>query len=409
MKILVADDQARRYGRLIESLANIGVERGDIEIVPSANDARSCLEVTHFDLLILDILLPLWPEGDPDIRHSLDLLLELHEGDNLKRPGRILGITSDKSVANAVEEKFDEWTWTILQFSESNDGWVHKAVNCVRYIQTDGEVSVVEKSTHRVDLAIICALEKPELEEVLKLPWNWSAARPLDDVTFIHDGHFEVCGRIITVCATFAPRMGMVSTALRSANIISLLRPRLIAMCGICAGVAGKVNYGDVLLADPAWDFQSGKRVRDKENTQFSIAPHQLHTPVSIRAHVEQLRGDKEAMAQIATKFDGDESAIIPKVLIGPVASGSAVLADGEVVNEIKSQHRELLGVEMEIYGMYAAAYGSSRPQPLPFALKAVCDFADPDKKDKHQRYAAYTSANVLRLLMERFGNRLLD
>ena len=202
--------------------------------------------------------------------------------------------------------------------------------------------------------------------------------------------------------------MGMVSTALRSAALISLLRPRLIAMCGICAGVKGKVNIGDVLLADPAWDFQSGKRVRDKENTQFSISPHQLYPPALVRTHLEQIRGEKGALRDIAAQYYEDAPSIL-QVVIGPVASGSAVLADGEVVNEIKAQHRDLIGVEMEVYGMYAAAYGASKPQPLPFALKAVCDFADPDKEDKHQRYAAYTSANVLRLLMEKFGQRLLD
>jgi len=259
-------------------------------------------------------------------------------------------------------------------------------------------------------LAIVCALEKPELEEVLKLPWNWSSPRPLDDITFVRDGNFMVEGRKITVCATFAPRMGMVSTALRSAAIISMLRPRLIAMCGICAGVKSKVGYGDVLLADPAWDFQSGKRVLDKDNAKFSIAPHHLPTHVSVRTHVEQIRGDQEALAKIASEYGGDlNQRNVPQVIIGPVASGSAVLADGEVIEEIKAQHRELIGVEMEIYGMYAAAHSASKPQPKPFALKAVCDFADPDKKDEYQRYAAYTSANVLRLLMEKFGPRLLD
>ena len=111
---------------------------------------------------------------------------------------------------------------------------------------------------------------------------------------------------------------------------------------------------------------------------------------------------------KVATDY-GRDAPRPPRVVIGPVASGSAVLADGEVVHEIKAQHRDLIGIEMEVYGMYSAAYSASQPQPLAFALKAVCDFADPNKGDNHQRYAAYTSANVLRLLMERFGLRLLN
>jgi nucleoside phosphorylase/CheY-like chemotaxis protein len=409
MKILIADDQTRRYDRLVEALEKIGVNREQIDIVNCAHTAQECLEKNYYDLFILDVLLPVRPEDEPDLRHSIDLLIELHEDDLLIKPGYILGITADKVIVGEASKIFDELTWTIVQYAHDNDGWINQVLNCIRYLLNKGSRKEEGSLEYQVDLAVICALEKPELEEVLRLPWNWSSARPLDDIVFVHDGYFEVEGRKISVCATFAPRMGMVSTALRSAAIISLLRPRMLAMCGICAGVKGKVNIGDVILADPAWDFQSGKRVRDKGNAQFSIAPHHLYPPTVVRTHVEQIRSDKEALREIFDRFQGDPPSNMPQIVIGPLASGSAVLADGEVVKEIQTQHRELRGVEMEAYGMFAAANVASHPQPKSFALKAVCDFADPDKDDSNQRYAAFMSANVLQLLMERFGSRLLD
>jgi nucleoside phosphorylase len=178
-------------------------------------------------------------------------------------------------------------------------------------------------------------------------------------------------------------------------------------MCGICAGVKGKVQIGDVLFADPSWDFQSGKRVSG--DASFSISPHQLDTHALIRSHVEQLRADQGALAKIAAEYDG-KAPNLTRIVIGPVASGSAVLADGTVIEEIKnSQHRELIGVEMEIYGLYAAAASSSMPQPLAFAMKGVCDYGDSNKDDLNQHYAAYASANVLRLLVEKFGTKILS
>lgn len=409
MKILIADDQMGRYDRLFKALNILGVAREQIDLVAGAKPAREHLEKNNYDLLLLDILLPLWPESIADsTQHSLDLLFELHESDSLRKPGRILGITGDKDVANEAAPNFNKLTWSVVEYSESNDEWVNKVANCVYYILSESSKGIKEKPEYGIDLAIICALEKPELSEVLKLPWGWSAARPLDDNTFVHDGNFQVGDRTITVAATFSPRMGMVSAALRSATLISLLRPRLIAMCGICAGVRSKVKMGDVLLADPAWDFQSGKRVIDQQNASFSIAPHQIAVNSVLRSHVEQIRSDQAALMEIAQQYQ-DEAPGVPSIHIGPVASGSAVLADGEVINEIKAQHRDLIGVEMEVYGVYAAASAASQPQPKAFALKSVCDFADPDKGDDVQRYAAYTSANVLRHLMERFGPRLLD
>jgi nucleoside phosphorylase len=66
-------------------------------------------------------------------------------------------------------------------------------------------------------------------------------------------------------------------------------------------------------------------------------------------------------------------------------------------------QHRKLLGIEMESYGVLAAAEESPRPQPIAFAIKSVCDFADLEKSDSFQHYAAYTSAEVLRRLVEEY------
>jgi nucleoside phosphorylase len=96
------------------------------------------------------------------------------------------------------------------------------------------------------------------------------------------------------------------------------------------------------------------------------------------------------------------------KVVIGPVASGSAVIADEDIVAEIKLQNREVCAVEMECYGVFAAVANSSTPQPHVFTLKAVCDFADPHKNDKVQRYAAYSSARVMQLMLERYVDRLV-
>ena len=407
VKILIVDDAPQRYDRLVAAFATIGIERKMIDIVTCANDARDRFEVNQYDLLILDVLLPLWPESPSDVQHSMDLLFEIHEGEVNNVPRHVVGITANLEVAGKALVQFEDWTWSVLSYAEDNDEWVVRATNCAKFAR-DQRADSAAIPAARVDLAIVCALPDPEEAEVLKLPWNWSPPRPINNLVFVRDGYVELEGRRFTVCVTTAPRMGMVSTALRSAAVITALQPRLLAMTGICAGVRGKVNLGEVLFADPAWDFQSGKRVKDKDNTQFSIRPHHLPAPALIRSHIDQIRAKKETLLKLTSDYTGNALGVI-KVVPGPVASGSAVLADGEVIKEIRAQHGELIGVEMEIYGLYAAAQMASNPQPLCFALKGVCDFADPDKADDAQQFAAYASAGVLRLLIEGFGNRLIS
>jgi nucleoside phosphorylase len=258
-----------------------------------------------------------------------------------------------------------------------------------------------------VDLVIVCALSDPELKAVLTLPWGWKSARPVDDVTFVHDGSLtDAAGRSISVIAAATSRMGMVSTALLGAKLIDMFRPRFIAMTGICAGTRGKANLGDAIVVDPSWDYQSGKRSEVNDSSSFAIGPHQLPLHLAVRSRFDQLKTDRAFLSSIRDGWPGAPDQVF-KLLMGPVASGSAVLADGRVMNEIRQQHRELCGVEMEVYGLYAAAATAASPRPIAFAVKSVCDFGEADKNDSMQHYASYTSAAILCEFVKRFFSEL--
>jgi nucleoside phosphorylase/CheY-like chemotaxis protein len=395
MKILIVDDDQVRAKEVKEELTEAGTRSADIRIAHSANEARRLLRVNEFDLMILDIVLPRKIGEEPNMAISLQLLEDLDEPGIYHRPALILGLTAYPSAYIEAQPKFSERLWTVLQ---DGSNFFEPLKRSVQYLQDRS------KSTkpYDFDLCVITALRTPELEAVYRLPWNWDSIEPLDDSTFVRMGHFNSCGQDFRVVTARASRMGMVATGLLSCKLITRYRPRFIAMVGICAGVVGKANIGDVILANPTWDWQSGKRVRDRENSQFSIAPHQLGVPEFVKARFEELAADSVVWKEIRDKWEGPRLNPI-RLIVGPVASGSAVLADGKVVEEIKRQHRNLVGIEMEAYGLYAAAASSTLPRPTAFALKSVCDYANPDKSDDHQGYAAYTSAETLRVFAERY------
>jgi len=69
----------------------------------------------------------------------------------------------------------------------------------------------------------------------------------------------------------------------------------------------------------------------------------------------------------------------------------------------IKTQHRQLLGIEMETYAVFAAAEECFTPRPLTFSLKSVVDFADSNKDDRFRKYASFTSAQTLKHFVEKY------
>lgn len=411
MKILIVDDEPRRYDRFIKSVQELGFGQHSIDIAIGSKSADERLQVEQYDLVVLDIVLPIWPGGEGDPQNSLDLLFALHQDESYKRPRHIVGLTSDLDAAERAEKDFAALTWVILKYSPTNDEWLNRLVACARYLMESEAPQTSTRTPDRADVVVVCALVDPELSQVLALPWNWqSEPTMLPDATFVHRGSFtDATGKKFSVAAAHAPRMGMVSAALLSASLIEHLRPRLIAMTGICAGLRDKVALGNVLLADPSWDFQSGKRVREGEISDFVARSHHLPAPTKVRRILQEIDRQKTDLAALADSYVGARPTANAKIIAGPVACGSAVLADGEILNEIKRrQHGEVIGVEMEIYGLYAAAAAAAEPQPIAFALKGVCDFADPEKADNAQDYAAYMSARVFGLLLERHAAILM-
>ena len=178
--------------------------------------------------------------------------------------------------------------------------------------------------------------------------------------------------------------------------MVHYFRPRWLCMCGIAAGVRGKVNLGDILAADPSWDWGSGKQdIRDGKS-HFSPSPNQIPIETGIRAKLKRYSRDAALLATIRAGWPATKPDSALRLHVEPVASGAAVLADRAYVDFINEQQRKFVGVEMELYGMYVAGENCSKPRPATFALKSVCDFADEKKCDEYQAYAAYTSARFL-------------
>ena len=89
---------------------------------------------------------------------------------------------------------------------------------------------------------------------------------------------------------------------------------------------------------------------------------------------------------------------------MGPIASGASVIANPEKVQDIiDNQIRDLVAIEMEVYGVYYAAKWAISPKPKFIAIKSICDYADTNKNDDFHDYASYTSVKVFEKLAKEY------
>jgi nucleoside phosphorylase len=295
-------------------------------------------------------------------------------------------------------DQFQDELWFIIQFGP-NLGWRKPLRKKVSYLlESKRTLGAQEISTYQYDLAVIAALHDPELAKVKPFIKEIERFRVDRDTDYYFRGFFERDGKRISVVAAAAPQMGMTASAVLATKMIKHFRPRYLGMVGIAAGVNGQCNLGDILVADRVWDYGSGKIKTDKTRGKvFQPDPKQIPLDFDLLAKFQDIALDKTLFDEIQKDYSGpSEIKSKLKVVIGPLASGAAVVQHEETVKEILDKNRKLVGLEMETYAVFYAAEYSDAPRPLPFSIKSACDFANKKKNDKFQDYAAHTSAQFL-------------
>jgi tetratricopeptide (TPR) repeat protein/nucleoside phosphorylase len=68
-------------------------------------------------------------------------------------------------------------------------------------------------------------------------------------------------GRTLRVALSRAGQMGGEAAAIAASGLVKLLKPRCLAMCGVCAGRPGWTKLGDVIVADRVYRYDSGEEV----------------------------------------------------------------------------------------------------------------------------------------------------
>jgi nucleoside phosphorylase len=403
MKVLIVEDDVEKLRRLAQVVIRGGVSEEHISAVQSSHQAKAAMRSTRFDLLLLDLNIPQRQFEDPVGGEGLKLLEEITERPKFCKPVHVIGVTAFDVEHRLAQPVFDAALVPIFRYDREADDWELPLQRRVEYLVETVSPVARASTGYDFDIAILTSLDRPELAAVLDLPWNWAETNFSDDDTSYHIGSFRTDRGSRRVVAAHCPFMGMPVASVIATKLIQRFRPRYLAHLGIAAAVRGQAEIGDVLVADPSWDWGSGKFVLEGEEVVFYAAPYQISLREEVRGYVRRIIADEESLSSIRSAWRGVKPPSVLSVKLGPVASGASVLADGIIKDRVRDQHRKVIGIEMETYGVLAAAEFATRPPPVGFSLKSACDFADGEKNDMFQSYAAFTAASVFALLARRY------
>lgn len=399
MNVLIVHDR-EEVGREIENLAQEVCSRAHIDLVDDASSARARLASLYYDILIIDLTIPVVSgRGSNDFHVAEGLLEELFASPALLTPGNIVGITKDDNALDNVQNNIGPHLMAVIAEKDGSP-WRKQLSDRVRYVMHSGRSrsrSLLTK--HNLDLLIVTALDKElsPFREFFQLEEN-RATPGLSDFVFTDRDGQPRRGACFAI-----GRAGQPSAASETQGLICQLRPRLAIMTGFCGGVPNKADLGDVLFAGSAFDWDYGKWKPSEQVARLYSRPEPVvirnsRTHRVARQLVEQGIQDPEPLhAQVARLSKGE--ILEPKLRLVPFASGSAVIGDPNVLVSIKALNEDIGGVDMESFGFYfACSYPHAAP-PEFLCIKSVADECGPEKDDRLHASSSYSSAYIARVI----------
>ena len=239
-----------------------------------------------------------------------------------------------------------------------------------------------------VDFLIITALQEERnavlkhLDNCKKIQKHGSPTYYRSSVpTYSLDTSYEVA-------ITMLSQIGNVEAAQHTTQAINDLDPAYVIMVGIAGGIKGKVTLGDVVIANKILYYEPSKQKPEGPEHRPEIPPTDS---MLLEGAMNYTNTDWRNLIT-AKRPDALGEANFPKVNFGIIAVGEKVIANQDILNELKKMHPKVLAVEMESYGvLLASAKAAKRPRFL--AIRGISDYADHKKNDDWHEYAADTAA----------------
>lgn len=125
IKVLVVDDNRKRVERLKKRLFNSELKDFfELKICETADEARIATKNIHYDLLILDVVLPKKHGNTPHSSVGINLLGDFHTNKRYLSPSKIIGITAHISDISTYKSDFEKFTSIVIEAVENSSDWI---------------------------------------------------------------------------------------------------------------------------------------------------------------------------------------------------------------------------------------------------------------------------------------------
>lgn len=393
MRILIVDDVYEKIRKIVQTVLDIeGIERDDIDYAIETSVAKEMLLENEYDLMILDLYMPEEIIDESIGNAGADFIDEVLGVGSIKKPMEIVILSAYEEYEAEFVKSNSRSAFQMLKYDESSMAWQGKLKDIIKYRL----LYSLQKKIEQIDYAIITTVPV-ETEAVRALSNEWQKIVFENDPHSYYVTEFERNGKLKRVVNVQSSDMGMVAASISTMNLNYHFKPKYIFITGIAAGI-GEHCFGDIIVPSEVWNYSCGKYI-DKEG-ELSFLPEPKVIPLDVKISDLVRQDYTEVLNEIhdAWPINNEVDLAISKSKLSlyssPLASGTAVVANFQLVKDMIISHsRKTEGIDMEAYGVFAAARSLCDNKPISICVKSISDFADKEKGDGYQPYASYTSA----------------
>lgn len=254
------------------------------------------------------------------------------------------------------------------------------------------------KGVSRFDVCVVCALKKEAdaFIEIVEKACEVVFKRDFSKYSN-NDYYFTTIknnrGEEITLRVSWLPRYGPLETALHIYPVFCECQPRFAAMTGFCAGDKKAVKLGDLVIAERAFLYDSGKwKITEEGYSKKEADVYTFELSSALLSFVRGFDGWKALVSGVAWPVSADPTLELstPVDHIETIASGSSVRGDSPF-DDVRSQVRKAIALDMEGAAFYRTA--EEFPGLNALLVKGIADYADSSKDDRYHDYASRVSA----------------
>jgi len=172
IKILVVDDLQSKREKIVKTiLDNHDMLEKNIVEAKCVKDAKKYLYKEYFDLMILDLVLPIEEAGECNAKNAVGFLNDIGINPSIHPPIHIVGISGYKDQVEEHHQNFSKKLWNLIDYEESFSSWEDQLKSIIFHLVKIRQQFISASFSNQSEI-VIDYLENNSLPNTL-IGFNW--------------------------------------------------------------------------------------------------------------------------------------------------------------------------------------------------------------------------------------------